>query len=361
MRYRLYEGTAGLAEAKSGWEALEPRSSAHPFQRHEFARSWCATIGRTVGASPLAVALEQDGRIAGLFPACTVQHGPIRLLTWIGGPDRVDYGDILYDPTIAQIPAEEFVRDSLRLIRRHAPRTLTFLTNVREDALAYAGLSAELRDVKHSSAPYVPTIGPFDTFIKELPKRQRGNLRRNLKRMEARGSLSLRWLDRGDTGIPDAVDRLLALNRDRFARIGAETNLFQPGNREFLRACATSDPAFAVAELMCGDKVAAIGLVCTYRGRMYFLHTAFEPDFAACSPGRVLTYWLLRQCFDARLEALDLGWGNEAWKYEWTDREMPLVTFVDRSLGGWALATAADARRRLVGSASRATTTPWTL
>ena len=357
MDCRLYRGPEALDEVKPAWDALEARSAAHPYQRYDFARLWYETIGMSQRVKPIVVVLECDGKAAGLFPACVLSWGATRLLTWMGGPDQIDYGDILFDPDAADVTAEEFVHESLRLIRPRARTAFTYFPNVRLDGVSYPGLSAELREFKRSSAPYVPLTGSLESLVAGLSRRNRKNLSRSLRQMEARGSYSLRWLDRASPEVTDSVARLIALKRTRFTRAGQKTNLFKPAYAQFLHACATHDPTFWVAELVCEDEVAAIGMGHVYRQRSYGTQMAFEERFAESSPGRVLMYLTLKHWFGSGIEAYELGWGDEPWKYEWTNLEVPLVTFVSPHVGGQALSVLVEARRqavRLMARESRA-------
>jgi CelD/BcsL family acetyltransferase involved in cellulose biosynthesis len=346
VEYRLHRGPDALSDVAPFWDQLEKRAPAHPYQRADFARIWCDTIGRAVRATPLIVTLEHDGAPVGLFPACLVRHGPARLLTWLGGPDQVDCGDILFDPAASPADAREFVRESLRLVAPHARGAFVYLTNVRTDAAAFPGLEAELREFKRSSQPYIPLVGSLDDLVAGLTKRHRQKVVHSLKWIEAIGPCTLRWPDRGSPEIHAAVDHLVTLKRARFNRPDHKTNLFNPAYVGFLHETASRDTTFVVAELLCEGKVAAIMMAYVFQGRMYGIQTAYEEEFAHCSPGRVLTYHILKHCFESGIEVYDLGWGNERWKYEWTDLEVPLATFVDRGVGGSALSHLVNVRRQ---------------
>jgi len=45
-------------------------------------------------------------------------------------------------------------------------------------------------------------------------------------------------------------------------------------------------------------------------------------------------YYLLRECFTRGLRVFDFGLGNEPYKFDWTDTQCRLTTFVEPSLMG---------------------------
>ncbi len=345
MEYAVHTGEQGLERVRGAWEALEPRGAQHVFQRYDYVRRWYDTIGQRDGSTPLIVERTEAGETTAIFPACRVKQGPARLLTWMGGPDLVDYGDIVCDPASDGATAREFVSESLRRLRPHARGALTYLTNVREDATAFHGLNSVLREFSRSTAPYVVVDGDMDEFMARLPKARRQNTQRCIRRLEERGRVEFRWLEPDDPELPGTVERLIELKKARYNRPGATTELFKPGHPEFCMACALQDPAIRIGRLLAGDILVAEAMMAVYRGRMYLLASAFEAEFERCSPGRVLAYHLLRDCHEQQLGIFDFCWGDEPYKYEWTASEVPLVTFVDRGPGGMLLETAAKARR----------------
>jgi hypothetical protein len=48
-----------------------------------------------------------------------------------------------------------------------------------------------------------------------------------------------------------------------------------------------------------------------------------------------------------------LCWGDEKWKYRWTDSEMRLTTFVSDGVQGAVLAVGLDLRQKTIGALGR--------
>lgn len=349
MPYDLWVGPRAFESAQDAWRALEERGSRHVFQTYELARIWLATIGRESGALPVLAAYRQDDEVVALFPACTVREGPVRLLGWLGTPHGFDYGDVLFDAERAEITADEFVTSALALIRRRSRGALLYLTNVREDAFAHPALARRLRAYKVSTAPYVPIAGEFGSYAAGLSRNTRRDIERRSRRLEEIGEVRFRMLDGSDPAIDDVMDTLLEFREQRHGATRRVSGAHTAGYLAFRREQARREGHSLVGVLSVADRIAAAQLLCVYRGRAYLLISAFDDRLAHVSPGKLLDYHVIQECFDRGLQTCDFCWGDEAHKYQWTDRETKLTTFVSDDIAGALLVSAARVRRRLFG------------
>ena len=51
---------------------------------------------------------------------------------------------------------------------------------------------------------------------------------------------------------------------------------------------------------------------------MFLLKTGYDPEFAKCSPFKLLTYFAIHHAIDAHFDEFDFLGDAEAWKLEWT-------------------------------------------
>ncbi|HEY3317550.1 MAG TPA: GNAT family N-acetyltransferase [Coriobacteriia bacterium] len=341
MPYELLAGHEALDSARGDWEALQTSVPIHIFQTYDFARLWYDAAGRRAGAFPMIVTYAEDGCTTGLFPACLVRYGPARLLTWLAGPHVLDYGDIVFDASASRIPAEEFVAEALRLLRASAPLAFPYLTNVRDDAAASGALGTGMRAYKHCAAPYLPLGGDFDGYLASLSRHRRHDLRRTLAKLDEAGEVRFRLLSREDADLDAVIERLMELKRSRYGRTA-----FRGGTEAFRKLQAREERHTFVGALTVGGVLAAAEMVCIYRDRMYLLLPGFDEAFAAYAPGKAVRYHLIRECFARGLETCDFCWGGAEHKYQWTDLETRLTTFVSGDLRGALLAGVAGGRRR---------------
>jgi CelD/BcsL family acetyltransferase involved in cellulose biosynthesis len=347
VAYTLLSGSEGLRAIQAAWEQLEERVPVHVFQTYAFGRLWFDTVGSRSGAIPLLVTYEESGNTLGIFPACIVPYGPIKLLTWLSAPMLQDYGDVLWDSS-ANISPESFVRDALELLLQHSHGAFFYLTNVRDDAVAYPALNASMIPYKRSRAPYVEIPGSFDDYLASLGRgKSAKTLRRKIRNVRAAGSVSLETLDRNSPGIDDALTWIIDRKKARHKGQRGRADLYLPGHEEFRRAQVRDQPGVRVSRLVLDGKTIASDVNCLRNGRLYGMITAFDPGAASFSPGLVLVAYLIKDCSERGIRILDMGWGDEPYKYLWTDLDVGMTTFVRNHARGRLLMRAAGLRRRL--------------
>jgi CelD/BcsL family acetyltransferase involved in cellulose biosynthesis len=351
--YELHEGAHGLADLRPEWEALEAAGINHIFQTWAHADLWQRTVGEASGAKPLLVALREDGRLVGIFPACRVRESGLPLLTWLGAPRALDYGDVIFDPAAAETPLDEFVHESLRLLSRAAGMAFLYLPNVRDDARAFAALSGRMRVLRHSSAPFIPIVGTWEAYLATRGRDLRHELKRRTKRLDEEGINAFALLEPGDPGVAEAVEALGGFQRSRFDVIGARSSLFDEHFARFRELQATTDPHSRIATLRFEGRIIAVSLDAVFRGRLYSVAPGFDNSFARFSPGALLKAFVIRSCYENGWDPCDFGWGDEAYKYRWTSQEVRLTTFAGADAAGSVLAAGMGARRHFIDALAR--------
>ena len=352
VSYEVYEGTEGLASLRSAWESLEATGADHIFQTFAYADMWQRTIGAPSGARPILVALREDDRVVGILPACRVRQNGVPLLTWLGAPRVLDYGDVIFDAAAARTPIEEFVTESLRLATEHARGALLYLSNVRSDARAFPALLSRLRVYRESTAPFVPIVGTWEEYLGTRGRGLRRALKRRQRNLEGLGAVEYRLLAPGDPGSATALARLVSFQRARFGGLVNRTNLFDDRYVRF-RTEQAAEPHGSIVALQLDGEFIAVSLGAVFRGRSYAVVTGFDAAYSAVSPGLLLAGFSVRSCFENGWDPHDFCWGDEAYKYTWTDSEMKLTTFVSDDIKGAVVAAGAASRHLFVRALDR--------
>jgi len=348
--YEVVGGAEGLARLREAWEALEVSSAKQIFQTFAYAQLWMRTVGEHTGAVPLIVTLRENGTTVGIFPLCRGRENGVPVLTWLGGPRAFDYGDVLFDPTIAETTVDDFVGESLRLFAEAGRGSMLYLTNVRDDAIAAEPLRAALKVLKRSSAPYAPIVGTYDEFLATRGRSLRYNLNRKWRRLEKSGEAKAEMLVPGDPQIVPTMARLVEFQRVRHRAAGNRTNLFDERFVNLRTELATSHPAARVSRIQLDGVTIAACLHAVHRDRLYCLVPGFDGEFSTYSPGQLLYGFVIRSCFENGWNICDFCWGDEPHKYEWTDLDETLTTFVSNDSAGALLCALTGAGRRLAGA-----------
>ena len=75
--------------------------------------------------------------------------------------------------------------------------------------------------------------------------------------------------------------------------------------------------------LSVGGRRIATSFAAVYANKLFLLKTGYDPEFAKCSPFKLLTSFAVRHAFEQRYSELDFLGDTEPWKLEWTSTTRP--------------------------------------
>jgi CelD/BcsL family acetyltransferase involved in cellulose biosynthesis len=327
-RHRQVEPLAGR------WDELADRTGAAPWLRPGWVTAWWQAFGR--GRLELLVALR-DGRLAGVVP---LERRPGRL-TATTNPHTPGFCLLAEDPQVRRALADALMRQRVRRVTlRHLPPEGGGLAESRAAARAAGRLQAARTMLR---SPYIPLEGDWPAFQQALGSRRLRGLRRQRRRLENLGKLTLDVQDGRDR-----LDHLLAeglevevsgWKGERGTAIASRAD-----TRAFYRAVggwAAERGWLRLAFLRLDDLAIAFDYCMEDGGVHYLLKTGYHQSWREYGPGVLLRYEMLARAYAAGLDRYDLLGTDDPWKAEWTDNTRELISLQGfaRSLPGlvdWA-------------------------
>lgn len=175
--------------------------------------------------------------------------------------------------------------------------------------------------------PTIRLANDWHTQLATMDKKTRHEIRRKLRRAEAHGPLSLRYLPLD----APSVDRFIRLHQARWGSDGLFAD-DEDGDRSrtFLRRLAELEglegdgARLHLGEVSIGERVVYVLAGFSSRGTCYFYNAGMDPGSLELSPGIVGTAAYLRDRIDRGEERFDFLRGDEPYKYHWgaTDRTL---------------------------------------
>lgn len=336
MQFELIDDHAGLEGVADEWRELEAGADCHVFQSFDFVCAWFRHVGAAEGASPAIVVGREQGIIRLVLPACIIRRGALRFLTWMGGFLIVDYGDVICSRDVrSRLPS--LFDEVFGLLRQRTRYHLTYLHNVRVDAAIHGYLSERCAIFRSEVAPYVALEGDFEAFLqglKKFRKKQKSDTLRQIRRLNEHAPLSFRILQHDDPDLADVVSTFIAQKRRHFEATGVKGVLMRPGYEDFYFDQVRHHTHAHTSCLISGDAIIAVHCGYLYQRRLYYLMPSYDESYGSFSPGRVLAYYLLQECYREGVDVFDLCIGAEPYKYEWTADEVGIDSFVDQGFIG---------------------------
>ena len=270
--------------------------------------AWFETLAQTT-LSPkehaIVVVALQQGRPQAALPLVR-SAGGLRALT---APYSTRYAPPLPEPAVAcelGLRAREFVPGVLRLegVEADDPGAAAFLEGLSGSGLA----SARYRGFANWYEP----ITDSETWWNARPSRLKSTVRRKLS-AAIRAGVTFRCLH-------DGFDEAYALYDDIY---GASWKEAEPHPRFMAAMVRALGPEglvrMGIMTIAARPVAAQIWLVCGRRATIFKL--AHREDAAEFSPGTLLTHHMAETLIgEDRLEEIDFGRGDDAYKRDWTSR-----------------------------------------
>jgi CelD/BcsL family acetyltransferase involved in cellulose biosynthesis len=303
-----------------------------PFQSTEWREAWNRAIGVSRNVTPFTTILTQSQQILAVLPLAVQKTPKLRILTWHSS-ELSDY----CAPIVAREKLTTFCRlDGQQLLRQIAQAAggvdLIFLPR---QPLLICGLTNPLvlpRSVHHHAGAHAINFGPvqgWDDFLaRKRSAATRRQLRKKVRLLEEAGTVGFHIASNYEESRNIAVHCLAAKSR-QLAKLGHYDPFLSINARPFLEdffASGTGQSTWAVALTLNDEPVAtAIGFASSDEWLLYQM--AMDCDHVAhTSPGTQLLMRIMQHCIATGIRRLDLGLGDESYKFEWCDEHQTLMT-----------------------------------
>ncbi len=348
LEFSLVTDRAGFNALEADWAGLFQRcaSCRQLFQDYNWLWHWANHFLPAEGAAPntrLAIVTgRQTGRLVLVFPfVCTRSKG-LTKLTFMGDPVS-QYGDVIID-TDAVTHAD--LRTAWDFGVRAAKVDLVRLRKVRADS-HIAPLLIKLKGIatEQQTAPYLDFSQSknFADYEQRYSGAARRNRRRQHRRLEERGAMSIERLPHGPAA-RDAATLAMTLKRAWLKDKGlVSPALADPRTADFFRDALSGGPKPAncdIAMLKSNGEVAAIELTMTCRERIAIHVIAYNLKYEKTGAGSLLMEDSIRRACNSGLNAFDLMAPGDNYKLDWADSSVGVSDWaVPMSLAGRAYAT----------------------
>lgn len=238
-------------------------------------------------------------------------------VSFLGSTDLVDYHDFLsadrarYSSVEAIVRAVDEMPGVESIMLQSIPGHSATITEFREFAEKF-GWDVEIK--QEDVAPRVELPATWDAYLAGLRKKDRHELRRKMRRLEAAGEVTHLELSRPDD-IEAAMDDFMALHR----MSTADKAEFMNADRErFFRKVAVALAHERATRLLFleidGEKVAtSLSFVC--RNVRYLYNSGYNPARSSLSVGLLNHALTIKKSIEEGLGVVDFMRGDESYKY----------------------------------------------
>jgi CelD/BcsL family acetyltransferase involved in cellulose biosynthesis len=346
-----------LDDVEAEWRQFEQNADCTAFQTFDWLSLWCEYVGWRSGTEPAIVVGRSESRTLFILPLA-VNPGRIRRLSWIGS-DLCDYNAPLLAPDFAaRITHHQFTAMWSEILTR-----LQGEPQHRHDLVELTKMAATVGRQPNPFLALPVALNPCNAYVADLfgewdafyqAKRSSATRRRDRTKLKRLGELgAIRFVTvEGGVEAKRTIDALVDQKTRSFARMGAPNIFEYPGWREFYSAVASSPRTqhmVHVSRLDTGETFAGINLGLIHGDSYYHVLVSHDDGEAArFGPGVAHLRELMRYAIERGLKKFDFTIGDERYKREWADHQVPLYDHVAAATArGYAALPLVIAHRRI--------------
>jgi CelD/BcsL family acetyltransferase involved in cellulose biosynthesis len=324
MQIEIIRSITELAHLESEWNDLLKSSASHvPFLRYEYLTTWWQTLGGGEwehGDLYIICGRDEHGSLRGIAPFFLTDNleGESALML-VGSIEISDYLDFIVPPEdlaqftslvfehLASVTAPTWSVLDLYNLLEQSP-TLGAL----KEASQVCGWQYSQERLQHS--PYIPLPGNWETYLANIDKKQRHEIRRKIRRMEEAEVKSRWYIVQDGSGLDQEIDDFLRLMGQEPAKQAFLTDVMRTQMRAAVQAAFQAgwlQLAFLEIE---GEKAAGY-LNFDYDNHIWLYNSGWDPRFNNYSPGWVLLGYLLQWANEHGRASFDFMRGDEEYKY----------------------------------------------
>lgn len=315
------------ADVADPWRQLETGGAATPFQTYSFVSTLMETVGVDQGAVLRIVVVSDDaGTPQMIVPLVLVRRNGATALT---SPDFkvVDY----YAPVMAKSFAEKLTPAHFRDLWS------SIQTLVGDfDFVDLSKMPAEVEGVPnpllylgtevHETAFLADFTDGLDAYESQLSTSFLSSLKRKRRMLERGGNVAFSTASSTARAI-EIAQTMIDFKSKRYRSTGVHDLFDKPAYRHFYERLAEREWRNLVhlSSLSLDDEPMAVSLSVSRGGVLFLLMPAFDLD--RFKKGSVGLQYILSLCgwaCENGYQTIDFTWGDEAYKFSWVNRSLPL-------------------------------------
>lgn len=331
---------ASFDESKASWLELEDNISHYPFQSYWYQKLFAEKFCEQKNIYLLGVYEDEKLIAIGGFEKIKTTALFLGMKQVLGGQDITDYGDLLFSENVSEQHVTQIWKTIQKYFMENGITSLQ-LDYVREDSKTYKFFQAEI--INHSStfappspellrrpskatvekqevAPFITPPASWDEYLQELPRKERHELKRKIRRFEEQHAFHFC----SNETIKDDFEAFIRLHR---ASDQAKEKFMSEEMKQFFWDLVSAEKTdyridFCILEM--DNKIVASVMSFIGQGKALLYNSGFDPEYSYYSVGLILHAYLIKKSIEEKLPLHDFLRGNERYKYDLGAKDMQL-------------------------------------
>jgi len=320
MNFTLHKNFSELTSAE--WNNLLAESISNvPFLRYEYLSAWWDTHGggEWQDAELILISASEGDKLIGIAPLFLTEHDGQQTLMLLGSIEISDYLDLI----VRKSDLSRFLNELLDTLASDIAQTWSGIDwyNLPDNSPTLTALEAESakRGWDFKAEPFRPSLfvslpGDFDEYLMSIDKKQRHEIRRKMRRVEA-DARNVRWyIVEDESTLDDEIDTFLSLMANDHHKEEFLTEVMRTQMRISVQAAFKAGWLQLAFMEVDGKKIAGY-LNFDYGNRIWVYNSGLDFTYSELSPGWVLLGYILQWANEHGRAEFDFMRGDEEYKY----------------------------------------------
>ncbi|RMF57186.1 MAG: GNAT family N-acetyltransferase [Calditrichaeota bacterium] len=330
ITYYKVQDTQSFAALEKPWKALLGKASKRSiFLSWEWMYTWWECYHQKHSDWKLSILVfKKNEEIVAILPLyeSTLEYGifRIRRVGFLG--DQIESSDYL--DIITTEKYYTYFRSNINEILHNefSHTDMIHFTGILEDSVIHDSLmgwqNGTVLKQEFRICPYIPLPQSFDDYLKTLSSNFRYNIRRRTKKILKLNDAAFNIISKPEEVSP-AIEKVFDLHSVRARQKSLDTKFLKEIRHQFHQRCAVrmAQNDWIKIFLLNIEKKAIATLYCfDYQNTLYYFQSGFDPQWDKMSPGMVIMAYAIRYAIENKMNIFDFMRGNEAYKFNWTDK-----------------------------------------
>ncbi len=323
-----YEDFTNLEKA---WNKLLQGCDHTIFSTWEWLSTWWKHFGKD--RKLLLLQVEEENRILAIAPLMLSKY---KLRRFVPALKRIEFLGVPhsdYHNFIILEKAEECLKKIIQYLKREisgwnwielreiAEPTLT--AKLLQETVLNSSINLRKKKYVCSICPYMSLPESFDTFMKELSRKQRQSLNRNLRKLKRSFSVEFKSYKDFGFSVDEALKLFFRLHEMRWKEKGYSVFFEEDGNalKDFHLDIAkrfAENGWLGLYFLKLNDEFVAALYNFEYGKKSYGYLSGFDPAYSSYSIGNLALLLLIEESIKRGFREFDMLRGKENYKNYWT-------------------------------------------
>jgi CelD/BcsL family acetyltransferase involved in cellulose biosynthesis len=323
-----------LTAVRQVWRDFERSALGFVYQSFGWVSIWNSTVGANVRLTPqIVLGRGLDGRLLFLLPLAVCRKSGARALVWMGGGEADLKGGLFSPEFLASNDAAVWPVLWRRIRALLLPHDVIHLTDQPEMIAGFRNPFVASRTHRLPSSTHATRLSRnWDSYYRQKRNGSARSLeKRRMRQLEAQGEVRFE-VAQTQLEVILLLDWLFHHKAKSLRQIGVADPFAEEAVRTFYFESAKNCFPFGTSHLSVlrlNGKPVSVVLGLVHNRRYYYLVPAFDEAQSKTSPGRLHLRELMRWSIENGLDFVDLGVGDQDYKFHWCEEHVPLFASIE--------------------------------